>query len=123
MPPHHELSLYELLGDEGVSAVVNDFYDRVIQDPRLNHYFQGMDMNRLRQHQMHFLVTYALGGPEIYKGPKLSLAHRNLHITDSDYEQVIRHLNRSLIRFEVPLEIRIKIEAFIRGIKPHIINK
>jgi hemoglobin len=117
------MSLYELLGDEGVSAIVNEFYDRMIQDPRVNHHFTGRDTNKLRMHQMYFLVTYAMGGPEIYNGRKLSLAHKGLNITDQEYEITIRHLMGAMRKFDVPLEIRAKMEAFLRGVKPHVVYK
>lgn len=117
------MSLYELLGDEGVSAIVNEFYDRMIQDPRVNHHFTGRDTNKLRMHQMYFLVTYAMGGPEIYNGRKLSLAHKGLNITDQEYEITIRHLMGAMRKFEIPLEIRAKMEAFLRGVKPHVVYK
>ncbi|PTX50344.1 hemoglobin [Melghirimyces profundicolus] len=119
----HELSLYELLGDDGVASIVNEFYDRMFADERVRHYFEGADTHTLRTHQMYFLVSYALGGPNIYKGTKLSKAHQGLNITDQAYEITIRHMNRALRNHEVPLEICSKIEAFMRGVKPHIVNK
>ncbi|WP_309867354.1 group I truncated hemoglobin [Desmospora profundinema] len=117
------MSLYELLGDEAVSAVVNEFYDRMIKDPRVNHHFLEADTDKLRMHQMYFLVTYALGGPEVYNGRKLSHAHKGLNITDQEYEITIRHLTGALRKYDVPLEIRAKMEAFLRGVKPHIVYK
>ena len=51
-----------LAGGPAVSAVVNDFYERVLGDPQLVPYFEGVDMARLKRHQV-LLVTQVLGGP------------------------------------------------------------
>ena len=57
-------------GGPAVSAVVNDFYVRVLADPQLVPYFEGVDMARLKRHQV-LLVTQVLGGPAKYDGRSL----------------------------------------------------
>ena len=42
------VSDYEVVGGgPAVSAVVNDFYERVLSDPQLAPYFEGVDLPRL----------------------------------------------------------------------------
>ncbi|WP_169713566.1 group I truncated hemoglobin [Paludifilum halophilum] len=117
-------SLYdELGGEKAITAVVNEFYDRMIDDDRVRHYFVHTNTDRLRKHQISFFVSHLLGGPKEYKGSTLRMAHQGLNITFDAYEIAIKHLNRSLIKYNVPLDIRVKVEAFLRTMKPHIINK
>ena len=61
-------SVYESLGAEvGIRKAVDEFYDRVVADPRLVGYFSGVDMTALRRHQVGMLSA-ATGGPRRYTG-------------------------------------------------------
>ncbi len=40
---------------------VDRFYERVLNDKRIKHFFEHIDMNKQRGHQKAFL-TYAFGG-------------------------------------------------------------
>lgn len=49
-------TLYDRLGgDDAVKAVVEDFYNRLLQDDRLARFFEGQRVERLRAHQLRFL--------------------------------------------------------------------
>jgi hemoglobin len=61
-------TLYEKLGGkEAVDIAVDKFYDRVINDERIKHFFANTDMKAQKQHQKDFM-TYAFGGVERFKG-------------------------------------------------------
>jgi hemoglobin len=116
-------NLYEKLGGkDAVRAVVNDFYDRVLQDPRVNHHFTGINMNTLRNHQTIF-ISFMLGGPQKFEGKTLRLAHEGLNITSEEYEIIMDHLDDSLKKFNVGIEDRAKILAVVRSLKPFIIKR
>lgn len=69
-------SLYERLGgEEGIARVVDTFYDMVLADPRVAHFFANTDMAKQRRHQTLFL-TFATGGPNKYTGRSMREAHR-----------------------------------------------
>ena len=92
-------------------------------DEELNYIFRGFDLQQqLRSHQALF-ISYALGGPEKFKGKTLRYSHTGLNISNEQYEKTIHHLNEALREAGVPLEDRTKVEAFIRSVKPHIINR
>jgi hemoglobin len=89
-------TLYETLGKEtSIAAVVAAFYERVLADPRLAPFFATTDMTALRAHQAAFLVA-ATGGPKVYDGRDLMLAHAGLGITDADFDSVAGHLVATL---------------------------
>ncbi|HMI33836.1 MAG TPA: group 1 truncated hemoglobin [Propionibacteriaceae bacterium] len=68
------VSDYEIIGGgSAVSAVVNDFYGRVLGDSQLAPYFEEVDLARLKRHQV-LLVTKLLGGPDNYTGRPLDEA-------------------------------------------------
>ena len=63
-----EKSLYEQLGgSENIEAVVNYFYQRILNDKELRPIFDDVNMEQLRMHQTKF-VSFALGGPNQYSG-------------------------------------------------------
>ena len=94
-------SLYDILGGHTtMSAVVEDFYKRVLQDEQINHYFKHMDMARQREHQTAF-IGQVLGGPEQYSGRSMVEAHAGLNLTTADFDAVASHLEASLERFGV----------------------
>jgi hemoglobin len=80
-----------LVGPDLVKSAVSDFYQRVLADPELAGWFDGVDMRRLRAHQTAFLL-FALGGPESYTGRPLREAHAGLRITDAAFDAIIEQL-------------------------------
>jgi hemoglobin len=96
---------YEMIGGgRAVSAVVRDFYDRVLADPELAPFFEGIDMGPLRRHQT-LLVSQVLGGPAEYDGRELAEAHDGLDIGRGDFQAVVVHLVRALEAAGVPDDI------------------
>lgn len=89
-------TLYETLGhDRGIRAAVDEFYDRLLADRRLAHYFVAVDVARLRWHQAALLAALT-GGPSRYPGRDLATAHAGLGITDEDFDLVVGHLVAAL---------------------------
>ncbi|MGH3417371.1 MAG: group I truncated hemoglobin, partial [Actinocrinis sp.] len=72
------MSIYETIGGAGaVHAAVDDFYARLLADPRLAPFFAEIDLRRLKTHQRAFL-TAALGGAQLYQGRDMAAAHAGL---------------------------------------------
>lgn len=89
-------TLYETLGaEDGIRGAVDAFYERVIADPDLAPYFDGIDLISLRRHQTDMLVT-ATGGPRTYTGQDMAEAHEGLNITDEAFNKVVGHLGATL---------------------------
>jgi hemoglobin len=117
-------TLYEKMGGEQtITAVITEFYNRMLQDDRVNHHFIGINMEKLRRNQITHFMSWALGNTNEYEGTFLRKVHEGLNITSEEYNIAIRHLNDSLRKHNVALEDIARIEAFLRGIKPHIIRK
>ena len=94
-------TLYERLGgEEAIAAVVDSFYERVLEDEDLEHFFEGVDMQAQRAHQTQFLSSVA-GGPVEYTGEDMRTAHAHLEITDSDFGAIATHLGATLESFDV----------------------
>lgn len=96
--------LYERLGGrDGIRAVVDDFYDRLLADEDLGPFFADADMERLRRTQTDFLCE-AAGGPETYDAEPVREAHLHVPFTAEHIQRAIELLNASLEEFDVPEE-------------------
>ena len=89
-------SLYARLGGgEAVESVTREFYAAVLADPLLAPHFAGVDMARQRGMLAAFL-SFALKGPDNYRGRDLRDAHARLVIGDAEFDAVVTHLAAAL---------------------------
>ena len=96
------MSIYEEIGGRAaVDAAVAGLYERIMADPALSPYFDGVDMARLARHQRAF-VGAALGGPVVYAGSDMASAHAGLEITPEAFGAVVGHLVDTLTSLGVP---------------------
>jgi hemoglobin len=111
----------EIGGHDAVEAAVANFYARVLADPTLQPYFDGIDMNRLQRHQRAF-VAMALGGPQTYTGRDMTRAHAGLNITDEAFDTVVGHLASTLTSLGVPDSTIGDIAALLLPLKGQIVT-
>ena len=72
------MTLFEKLGGkDAVSAAVDLFYNKVLDDERIKRFFDGVDMVKQKGHMRTFL-TYAFGGLPDYPGQNMRDAHKRL---------------------------------------------
>ena len=92
-------SLFERLGGAAaVDAAVDIFYRKILADPRISAFFQGVDMKRQASRQKSFL-TMLMGGPNNYSGASLQVSHRRLvaqGLNDIHFDAVVKHLADTL---------------------------
>ncbi len=107
-------SLFEKIGGEAaVDAAVKIFYHKVLDDPKVRHFFVATDMEAQLAKQKNFL-TYAFGGPIQYKGKSLRVAHAPMvkdGLNLGHFNVVVRHLRDTLEELGVqPLHIDMVME-------------
>ncbi|WP_248518332.1 truncated hemoglobin [Salinarchaeum laminariae] len=96
-----EQTLYKRLGgQEAIRAVVDEFYDRLLDDPDLGPFFEEADLEQLRRTQTEFLCE-AAGGPESYEGPSVRAAHLDVPFEPQHIERAVELLYDSLAAFDV----------------------
>jgi hemoglobin len=99
-----EQSLYERLGEQdGIRAVVDEFYDRLLADDELGPFFETAEVEKLRQTQTAFLCE-AAGGPETYDAESVREAHLHVPFTPAHIQRATELLYESLDTFDVPDE-------------------
>src|ERR687891_2508985 len=101
-------SLYDRLGGVyNIATVVDDFIDRVMNDDRLNRNPAVNEAHhRVSAAGFKFLVTemvcWAAGGPQQYTGRPMGDTHRDLMITEPEWQAFMDDLNQTLDKFQVP---------------------
>ena len=120
--PISERTLYERIGGEpAVRAAVDRFYQRVLADPELTGFFDGISMQRLKGHQFAFL-SQALGGPKQYSGASMRDAHRRLAIEQRHFDGVAVHLVETLRELGVSEEIIATVGGALTPLSGEIVN-
>ena len=116
------MSLYDSLGQQaGITAAVDQFYVRVLEDPGLQHYFAGADVDKVKQHQVALLTTVS-GGPEQYTGRSMELSHRHLGVTEQAFDSVVGHLGATLDDLGVEPDVRDQVAAVLVAQRQHIVT-
>ena len=96
-----ETTLYDRLGGrDGIRAVVDDFYDRLLDDDDLAPFFADADLDSLRRTQTDFLCE-AAGGPETYDAKPVRAAHLHVPFEPEHIQRAVEHLTASLEKYEV----------------------
>lgn len=117
-----ESTLYQRIGGEiAIHAAVDRFYERVLADPSLNHFFINVNMPRLKGHQFAFL-SQALGGPKQYSGTSMEVAHAKLAIEQYHFDLVATHLVQTLQELGVSEEIIEGVVAAVAPLGSQIVN-
>src|SRR5437899_4895910 len=101
-------SLYERLGGVySIAAVVDDFIDRIMDDPKLNANPKVDEAHhRVSRAGFKYLVTemvcWAAGGPQRYTGRSMTDSHTHLDITGQEWQFFLDDLRSCLDSFHVP---------------------
>ncbi len=98
----------ELGGEEAVNKAVDLFYNKVMADPAVNYFFEGIDMDTQRRMQKAFM-NFAFGGSLPYAGRDLTAAHARLvkekGLNDSHFNIIIKHFSDALRELGVKEEM------------------
>lgn len=119
-------SLYERIGGEAaVNAAVDLFYGKVLDDYRINRFFEKTDMPKQVEHLKAFM-TVAFGGPNNYTGRSLRDGHARLvkmGLNDSHYDAVMEHLGATMTELNVPQELIAEAAALVESVRGEVLGK
>ncbi len=120
-------SIYERIGGEkAVDAAVDKFYEKVLADERIKHFFTDTDMKKQANHQKQFL-TYAFGGSASYSGKSMKAAHKNLvekmGLNDTHFDAVMENLGSTLKELGVPDDLIGEAAAIAESTRGDVLNR
>jgi hemoglobin len=114
-------SLYGLLGGAPVvHELVERLYAKLLADDAVRRYYAGVDMPRLKRHQV-LMLSQLLGGPAQYDGRDLRTAHAGLDIQPFDYGIVCAHFAEALQDVQAPAEVIAAMTQVLRDVEEHIV--
>lgn len=108
-------------GAPAIQVAVDNLYDRLRADVQLSHYFDGVDMRQLKNHMRMFLAA-ALGGPNLYQGRNMRLAHAHLGITAAAWDTTVGHLVATLADLGVAVDVIAQIGASVAPLRDEIVS-
>lgn len=115
----------KLGGIDTLHDFVDRFYEKVLEDDIINHFFIDANMDIQRGKMKAFLMM-ALGGPVKFTGKDMRQAHARLvanGLTDIHFDHIAKHLNDSLIEFGVDDDTRSTILDIAEGCRKDVLNK
>ncbi len=119
-------SLYDRIGGEAaVDAAVELFYRKVLNDHRINRFFDKTDMDTQIAKQKAFF-TMAFGGPNTYTGQDMRNAHDKMvkiGLDDSHFDAVMEHLGASLTELNVPADLIGEAAAIAESTRNDVLEK
>ena len=120
-------TLFEKIGgEEAMDVAVDKFYEKVLADERIKHFFVDTDVEKLRGHQKRFL-TYAFGGSSSYPGRAMRAAHsdlvENMGLTDSHFDAVVENLAGTLQELGVADELIAEAGAVAESVRDDVLNR
>jgi hemoglobin len=83
-----------------VRKIVSAFYDRILEEPTLQHYFEKVAMPRLIDHQTQF-ISAVMGGPASHNDEALRRVHAPHSISRTDFKKMAEILRNTLEDFDV----------------------
>ncbi len=122
-------SLYERLGGVyAIATVVDDFVDRVMNDPILNANPKVYEAHhKVAPAGFKYLVTemvcWAAGGPQKYTGRSMYDSHAHLDITADEWNAFMDDLKKTFDKFGVREAERRELVAIVESTKKDIVLK
>ena len=120
-------SLYDRLGGVyAIAAVIEDFIDRIMDDPKLNANPKVDEAHhRVSRAGFKYLVTemvcWATGGPQQYTGRSMRDSHVYLDIMEDEWQVFLADLQACLDHFAVPRAEQGEIFALVDSTKSDIV--
>ena len=116
-------TLFQRLGgDAAVDKAVDIFYDKIMLDTRISHFFKNLDMVAQANKQKKFL-TMAFGGPNNYSGLDMRQGHAHLSLTEADFTAVVENLAATLQELGAAAADIQEVAAIANSVKDDVLNR
>ena len=116
-------TLYERLGGENaIKAVVDQFVANNNADEMIAHRWKATDVAVLKEYLAE-LICQATGGPCVYTGTSMNVAHAGLNITEEEFNRVAVNLGKALDKFSVPQKEKGELLAIVGSLKDQVVGR
>jgi len=115
--------LYRALGEEpGIVRIVEGMLLGSARDPRIARHFLDIDIERLREKLIEQLC-FESGGPCVYTGDSMEESHKGLHLTPSDFNALVEHLQDAMEAEGVPTSAQNRLLARLAPMRGQVIDR
>ena len=119
-------SLYQRLGGyDAIAAVSDEFLARLANDEQEKRFFIGFSTDsKLRIRQLLIdLVCKSTGGPCVYTGRDMKVAHAGAGITKADWDRSLKSFGEVLNKFKVPEKEQQELAALPLPLEKDVVDK
>jgi hemoglobin len=116
-------ALYHALGGKpGITALMDDFVDRLRVDPRIGRMFDKTKPAILKE-QLRDQVCQLSGGPCRYEGDTMKAAHADLGIRKADFNALVEVLQVAMDARQIPFREQNRLLALLAPMHRDIITR
>lgn len=120
--PTQPPTLYAELGGIGaIETVVEGTLTRVHGDDRIAGLFEDVDLVRLEKVLVE-QICQATGGGCVYTGLPMEIAHKDLAITDEEFDIFVGHLVAAMTAAGVPPATQDRLAAVLLPMRPEVVG-
>jgi hemoglobin len=120
-----ENTIYKALGEDNLELLVNEFYDRVQENPVISHLFKT-DIDIVKQKQKMFLTQF-LGGPPLYNQtfghPRMRMRHMPHAIDEKAKDAWLECMKESINTLPITDELKNIIYNCFPKLAVHMMNR
>jgi len=113
---------YRLGGYDSILAVVDEAIKNIAADRRINKFFAGANIKRLRV-QLANQICMASKGPCIYTGRDMKSAHAGMNINSDHFDALVQDLGKALNKYRVPWREQRELVALLAPTKKDIVTR
>lgn len=118
-------SIYDQIGEDGFTRLIDAFYRRVATDPVLSAMYPKDDLAPAAR-RLRIFLTQFFGGPDTYSmergHPRLRMRHAPFPIDQAARDVWIGHMRASLEEAAIPEPARSAMMEYFENTATHMIN-
>ena len=120
--PAADDGLYHQLGGQpGLQALMDDFMQRLLADPRMNPFFKDADQAHIKA-ELVVQVCEVSGGPCHRDGPDMKRVHEGVDIDRAAFNALVEVLQQSMDARGIPFAAQNRLLARLAPMHREIIN-
>jgi len=109
-------------GKEGLARVAASTVDRSIADPRIKEIFATTDVPRLKR-TLAEQFCYVLGGGCAYTGRDMAAVHKDMGVTNKDFNALVENLQLAMDAEKVPFFAQNKLLAKLAPMQRKVVER
>lgn len=109
-------------GKEGLARIADDLVDRSIADPRIKDIFATTDVPRLKR-TLAEQFCYLLGGGCIYTGRDMAAVHKDMGVTNRDFNALVENLQWAMDKEGVRFAAQGKLLAKLAPMQRKVVER